>query len=197
MIYDLIELDNELVEPINLIEAKSALQIDADYATDDHIISLAISTARIRLEQYLNVGLVNRDVSVQWNGELLNLPLYPNLNVLEVTKNDEITPLDADLYEVSKMRAKKIAIKSIYGLTGDWFYSITNQTAYFTPTKCIDNDIYTVKYNTGYEDLPLGLRQALLAEMSYIFNLHGSPITDVISPNAALLASCYSRNLVL
>jgi len=201
MTYDLI--DEEVVtEPVTLAEAKAYLQTDADYATTDDVIELAISTARIRLEQYLNVGLVNRDVKLQWNGRLIKLPLYPNGDIEGILLNDETDPLDPDLYTSSRGREKELVINSkiCYGGSGSWFYSIIGQYAEFTPSQAyesIDTDLYTVTYNTGYDTLPLGLKQSLLAEMSYIFNLHGAPVTDLISPNAKSLSHGYSHNLVL
>lgn len=199
MTYDLIELDDTLTEPISLAEAKAYIQIDADYSGNDDVIQTAISTARIRLEQYLNVGLINRNVEVQWNGREIKLPLYPNGAIVSIKINEETDPLEPSLYTVSRGRSKKILInsKACFG-AGNWFYSI-NGYVEFTPSQSetIDNDLYTCVYNTGHEALPLGLKQAILAETSYIFNLHGSPVTDLISPNAKLLANGYSHNLIL
>lgn len=200
MTYDLIELEIPLAEPISLAEAKAYIQIDAGYSGNDDVIQTAISTARIRLEQYLNVGLINRNVEVQWNGREISLPLYPNGAIQSIKINEETAPLEPSLYTVSRGRSKKILInsKACFG-TGNWFYSSLNDYVEFTPTQSeiIDNDIYTCIYNTGYEVLPLGLKQAILAETSYIFNLHGSPVTDLISPNSKLLANGYSHNLIL
>lgn len=203
MTYDLIEIEEDLTEPVTLPEAKSYLQVDQDYAGDDGDINLAISTARIRLEQYLNVGLINRDVEVQWDGKVIDLPLYPNGAIASIKFNEETDPLESDLYTVSRGNNKKLGINSkmCYGGGGSWWYSRINMTAEFTPNNFghdeIDTDIYSCIYNTGFENLPLALKQALLAEVSYIFKLRGEPITDLISPNASKLANGYSHNLVL
>jgi len=201
MTYDLID-EAGITEPVTLAEAKAYLQIDADYASNDDVINLAISTARIRLEQYLNVGLVNRDVQLQWNGRLIKLPLFPNGEIANIKLNDETDPLEPSLYTSSRGREKELVINSkiCYGGNTEWFYSLTGdyvQSWGSDYVNTIDNDLYTVTYNTGYETLPLGLKQSLLAEMSYIFNLHGAPVTDLISPNAKSLSHGYSRNLVL
>jgi len=57
-----------VVEPVTLAEVKSFSRIDADYASDDNDLSMAMITARKRIEAYLNIGLVKREVTVYWDG---------------------------------------------------------------------------------------------------------------------------------
>ena len=189
-------VDNETVtEPISIAEAKSYLQIDQDYAADDGDIAIALTSARQRLESYLNIGLAKRSLTVYWNGTAIELPRSPTGDITEVKKNDEL--LVADDYHILPMPAKRICVNNAYSYPGEWFYSMDGYVEY-TPSftgQC--NDVYSVKYQTGYETLPTDLKQAILAETHHIFNLRGFPVSDVISPNAALLASNYSRNLIL
>ena len=183
-----------VTEPITLAEAKAYLQIDADYASNDNDINTCLISARKRLEAYLNIGLVQRTVTVYWGGHELELPLSPTVSITNVKKgSDTLTTND---YSVLDLPAKRIMVNSASGLNGDWFYSI-NGSVEFTPTSQDNNTVYTCEYVTGYDTLPGDLKQAILAECSYLYKLRGEPVTDLISPNALMLASSYSRNLVL
>lgn len=183
-------------EPITLAEAKAFMRIDADYASDDDQIQIAISTARERLELHLNVGLVNRDIQIEWNGSALELPFTPNFEVLEVSDKDGV--LDADKYTIQGISSKRIYVGQ---KTGDYnyFYSMNNSHVEITSLSGFDcSETYTVKYNTGYKDnLPNALKQSIFAECDYLYKLQGSPVTDIVSPNAALLSAPYSKNLIL
>ena len=188
-------VDNEdVTEPITLAEAKAYLQIDADYASNDADINLAMITARKRLEAYLNIGLVQRAITVYWGGYELELPLSPTTSITSVKKGT--TDLTTDDYSVLDLPAKRISINGVYGANGNWFYSL-NGYVEFTPTHNTHQEVYICEYVTGYETLPSDLKQAILAEVSYLYKLRGEPITDLISPNASLLANSYSRNLTL
>lgn len=188
-------VDNETVtEPISLEEAKAYLQIDADYSTTDDDVTLALTAARQRLEQYLNIGLARREVKVYWDGRQIELPLSPNGDIVSV-KNGDDTLATTD-YTVVNLPAKRVSVNSATCWNGSWFYSLSGYVE-FTPSNTPNNTVYECTYQTGYETLPTALKQAILAETTYLFNLKGSPVTDVISPNAAMLANGYSRNLIL
>ena len=198
MSFDIVDYGLIEVEPVSLEEAKSYMQIDADYASDDNQIRIAISSARERLERYLNIGLVNRDITIEWNGGCLKLPLTPNFDIVSVSDKDGA--LTDDKYTVSQGRNKKVSVNGVVSGNLNYFYSITTETVQISRESGIDYDsVYTVVYNTGYEDLTnmVGLKQSLLAEANYLFKLRGSPVTDVISPNAALLSASYSKNLLI
>jgi len=198
MSFDIVDYGLIEVEPVSLEEAKSYMQIDADYASDDNQIRIAISSARERLERYLNIGLVNRDITIEWNGSCIKLPLTPNFDIVSVSDKDGI--LATDKYNVSQGRNKKISINDVVSGNLNYFYSITTETVQISRESGIDyGSVYTVIYNTGYEDLTnmVGLKQSLLAEANYLFKLRGNPVTDVISPNAALLSASYSKNLLI
>lgn len=200
MTFDIIDYGTVTDEPISLADVKVYMRIDSDYASDDNGITMSMIAARERLEQYLNVGLANRDVTVQWSGGALKLPLSPTVSVATVTDKDgEVLP--ADQYTVSEWRDKTIFVNSAVGCTGlNYFYNLNgNVEVTFPNGQLVNASVYTVEYNTGYEseDLPSALKQALLAEIDYLYKLRGMPVTDLVSPNAAMLASGYSKNLVL
>lgn len=194
--YQLID-DAEVTEPISLSEAKAYMMIDADYASDDADISLLISTARERLEQYLNVGLAEREVTLQWPGNPIELPLSPNGAITSLKDKDNVD-VPADKYTASAYRDKTIWVNNQSSSGIEWFYAIDN--SYVTPFSGYVSDvntIYTLVYSTGYDVLPKALKQAILAEVDYLYKLRGMPVTDLVSPNAKLLAHGYSKNLVL
>jgi len=197
MQYQLID-EAEVTEPVSLAEVKAYCRIDADYTSEDTDLEITMSAARIRLEQYLNIGFANRDVTLQWTGGLIDLPLSPNGDVVTLTDKDDVA-VPTDKYTVSAYQAKKIFINDVAGGNYNYFYSSIYETVEISGgSHCADiTDIYTLVYNTGYEDLPKALKQALLAEIDYLYKLRGMPVSDVVSPNAALLANGYSRNLVL
>lgn len=189
-------VDNQPVtEPITLAEVKSYLQIDADYSVNDFDLMIASTAARKRLEAYLNIGLVKREIIVYWDGSPIELPLSPTGNILEVLKNSE--ELSSEDYTLILMPANRISVNQAYACNGEWFYSIDGFVE-FTPTFTAGStDVYICRYETGYDELKGDLKQALQAEIAYIYQLRGEPVTDIISPNAVLLASQYSRNLIL
>lgn len=179
-----------VTEPVTLAEAKAYMQIDADYASDDSQITLALITARKRLESYLNIGLIKRTVKLYWNGFDIELPLSPSGMITSVKKGaDTVTD-----YSVLDLPAKRIAVNTVSG-SGNWFY--TSSYVEFTPTYLVNNDVYVCEYETGYDVLPSDLKQAILSECGYLYSLRGMPITDLISPNASMIAGSYSRNLIL
>lgn len=194
MSYQLI--DNETVtEPVTLAEVKAYCRIDADYTSDDEDLELLITASRQRLEQFLNIGLAKRDVTLEWNGYPVDLPLSPNGDIVSVSDKDGV--LTTDKYTSTSYQAKKLWVNDVAGHNINWFYNINGTVEAWDLVGAVCRDMYTAVYETGYDDLPAALKQALLAEIDYLFKLRGMPVSDVISPNAAILANGYSRNLIL
>lgn len=193
MSYQLI--DNETVtEPVTLAEVKAYSRIDADYTSEDAQLGIMMTAARQRLEQYLNIGLARREVTLQWNGYPIDLPLSPNGDIISVSDKDGA--LATDKYTSTAYQAKKLWVNDVYGGDFNYFYNM-NGTVEITSAGGHCHEMYTAVYETGYEELPGALKQALLAEIDYLFKLRGMPVADVISPNSAILANGYSRNLII
>jgi len=193
MSYQIID-DTEFVETLTLDEVKSFCRIDQDYTANDDELTLLISAARVRIEAYLNIGLVQRSIVVQWPGYPLDLPLSPTGEITSVTGKDGAIA-EAD-YTVSSYQAKRIAINAVSGGAIEWFY----HDGYVEPwawnaADC--NGMYSVTYNTGYETLPRALKNAWLSEVDYMFKMRGMPDLDQISQTAAVIVSSYSRNPIL
>lgn len=198
MTYELTEIDEEaIVEPITLAELKSYMRIDQDYLSDDGDLMTTLSAARVRLEQYLNIGLANREVRLQWYGGLIELPLSPINDIVSVTDSEGVV-LPADDYKSVGFNNEKLYVISVCTLNGDFFYNITDMV--LEVERSLDHTskaVYTAVYDCGHTILPKLLKQAILSECDYLFKLRGMPVTDIVSPNAALLASGYSKNLIL
>jgi len=197
MSYQIID-SPDITEPITLAEQKAYSRIDADYSSEDSDLSGLISAARAVIEGWLNVGLANRDVQVQWNGYPLQLPLSPNGAVGSVSDGTDTLPTTD--YTVSAWQNKTIWINSESAKNVEWFYAQDN--SYVTPWYEHVNStctIYTVTYNTGYtsENLPKALKQAIMAQVDWMYKNRGEPNASSVCPQAVLIASSYSRNLVL
>ncbi len=191
-------IDNpDFDETLTLDEVKSFCRIDQDYTANDDELILLISAARIRIEAYLNIGLVERSIVVQWPGYPLDLPLSPTGEITAVTGKDGAIS-EAD-YTVSSYQAKRIAINAVSG-DGmfNYFYNLNGYVEITRSSEYADcNEMYSVTYNTGYETLPKALKNAWLSEVDYMFKMRGMPDLDQISQTSAVLVSSYSRNPIL
>lgn len=188
----------DVTEPIDLADQKIFSGIDVDYSVPNSDILTAIAAARQRLEAHLNIGLVKREIIVQWNGCTLELPLSPTGDITYVKK--EADTLSTDDYVISSYRAKTISIKDVVGSNFNYFYDINGGYVEVTNISGSNADMcamYEVKYSTGYETLPQGLRLAIMAQADAIIKLKGMAPSALVSPNAALLSNPWNRNLVL
>jgi len=193
MSYQIID-DTKFVETLTLDEVKSFCRIDQDYTANDDELTLLISAARVRIEAYLNIGLVQRVIVVQWSGYPLDLPLSPTDEITSVTGKDGAIA-EAD-YTVSSYQAKRISINAVSGGAIEWFYHNGFVEPWTWNAPCSD-EMYSVTYLTGYETLPKALKNAWLSEVDYMFKMRGMPDLDQISQTAAVLVSSYSRNPIL
>jgi len=195
MAFQLID-DSEFNEPVTLAEVKSYCRIDSDYTSDDNELEIIMAAARARIEAQINIGLANRDVILQWSGYGIELPLSPTGEIIEVTDRDGV--MTSDKYTVDSYQAKSIGINDACCGSGfNYFYNINGTVEITRNSEYISNDLYSVKYNTGYSELTKALKMALLAEIDFLFKQRGEPDDSLISPSALLLCSSYSRNPIL
>lgn len=193
MEYQLID-EAEVTEPVTLLEQKAFSRIDADYSADDSDIELMITAARQRLELYLNVGFVKREVKVLFNGSSVKLPLYPNGDISSVT--DGTDPIPADKYHVGGIGLKTIVTGGAFDWHGDWFYTRCGVVE-FSPIGRQDNTIYNVTYDAGHETLPQALKMALMSQVDYDIKNLGMPLYGSLSDSVLTMTQQYSQNLVL
>lgn len=196
MSYQVID-DTEVTEPVTLAEVKNYCRIDSDYTSDDVELGVMITAARQRLEQFLNIGFVRREVKLQWDGRYMELPLSPTGDLISVMDGD--TALTYDKYYLSGYQAKSLGIKPS-GSTGvEWFYNqdFTEVSLFSGGLLGYGCEMFLATYETGYETLPNSLKLALLAQIDYQFKQRGMPDNELYSHMALDLARPYSRNLVL
>lgn len=184
-----------MAEPVTLPFLKSYMQIDADYSADDEVLNTFLTASRELLEKHLNIGLLYRQIKVQWDGSLLEVPYSPTGTIVGVTKNGEAF---TD-YSTDDMQAKSIWINGLsWGFRGDYFYSISNGTVEVSNvTQNVLGDKYEVTYNTGYQVLPGTLKLAICAQVDYSFKKRGNPEGGIVCADALRLSEGYSRNLVI
>jgi len=188
------EIDADITEPVDMATVKSYCRIDADYTSDDTDLLVSITSARQRLEAYLNIGLVKRNIELQWDGKCVEMPLSPTGELVSVKDGDTI--LTADQYSINSFQAKSIQINNTSDSNFSYFYSETGSVEVWESSTSV-HKVYKCIYSTGYEVLPSGLKMALLAEIDYLFKQRGMPDNSVISDAAMLLSHGWSRNLVL
>lgn len=194
MSYQLIDIA-DVVEPLTLSEAKSYCLIDQDYPQHDAILSTHITSARIYLEQNLNVGLVRRDVRVQWDGKLLDMPLSPTGEVNSV-KEDGVV-IGPEKYTVSKYNAASIFVNSMHSSNAKFFYTNDGAVEVWESSDVQSCKMYEVDYSTGHVNTPKPLKDALAMHVVYLFQLMGAPDSDPSSSGALKKVSMYSCNLIL
>jgi hypothetical protein len=190
------DLEDVAQEPVTLDEVKDYSGIDCYYAAEDKELGALITVARQRLEAFLNVGLARRKVQLQWNGELVELPLSPT-GALVSLKDQDGAALDPDEYVLSKYDAATLEVKAVSDSDFRYWYSLTGIVQITPIHNHLCERMYTAVYETGYEKLPKSLRHALLAEVDFLEKLKGQPDPDEISPGAFMLSKSYSRNLVI
>lgn len=192
-------IDNESVtEQVTVDQQKLFSNMDLDYAITTPDVTIAITAARQRLEAFLNIGIVNRDVIVQWSGCPLELPLSPTGAITYIKKDGE--ELVEDDFTVNAYQDKTVYINDISGSGISYFYHQGSDCVEIWSGNVLASDasMYEIKYNTGYDNnCPADLILALKSEADYLLKMKGQTPLVVISPNAAYLAKRHSRNLVL
>ena len=164
-------------EPITLAQAKSQLKID--FTTDDTLLTALISAARSQIEQYTGISLVEREV--------ITLCKLTGDNWFELPYGPVVgTPL--------------VSTVSIGGSTPE---TLTDFDIVGTDFKLVcpgDNTIeypFLITYDTGYTNVPDGLKEAILHQVAYLYEHRGDESAiDRISPTAMLLARLYRRVVI-
>lgn len=185
-------------EPVLLDFVKQYLQIDADYAAEDGVLESIITGAIEKLEAHLNLYFYQKNILVQFNAGVFDLPSGPTgviNSVVPVT--DEINPdplvLNTD-YRIDGLNYKRLLIGAPYcgGFYDDCYPIFDKVGASYTRG-------YIVDYVTGFAEnaLPTGLKNALLAQIDYEYKGRGNDSLAALSPIACNLARPYSKNPIL
>lgn len=195
MEYQIKVITDVVTEPITLAMQKAYSRIDSDYAEDDSDLLLKISAARELIEAQINIGCGVRTLELQWYGNKIELPFSPTGDIVSVKDGDDT--LTDDQYTLDGFQAKSIWVNSQCDWSGNWFYSLTGGYVEYTPNAQNGNrTIYKAQYETGYEQLPSGLKNALMEQCDYMLKTQGQKVAE-LSKDALRMANQYSRNLIL
>jgi uncharacterized phiE125 gp8 family phage protein len=141
-------------EPVSVKEARDYARID--YTTDDVIIGVLIQAARKQIEDYTGLGLgyqkVKYTLPVSCYNESQLLPRRPFKEVVSISHQScRLSPIRSVLTETD-----------IWEIKGDSFSG--------------EKGSYEVVYLAGYayEDIPAGLKVAILDQVAYDYNNRGT-----------------------
>lgn len=161
-------------EPCTLSECKSQLKID--YTTDDTLITALITAARMLIEQYTGISLVEREINAVCKLDGCHLFELP------------YGPVDYTTLVIQQLAAYGGTNTTVtgYSLYGDHFVQIQPE----------EDAIYALTYNTGWVDpaLPGALKEAVIQQVAYMYEHRGDENDDLgLSPNARMLAKVFRR----
>jgi uncharacterized phiE125 gp8 family phage protein len=149
--------DNNIVEPVQLAEAKDFCKIDID--TDDTLLINIITAAREMCEDYTSIGFVEHNVVAVLNNSNggLYLPYGPLISINSLENEDgDVLILDTD-----------------YKLSGNSFVRLQ------TPKQ---NNL-VLDCQTGYQILPERLKLALLNTVYYLYDNRAQSINHIYDKN--------------
>lgn len=122
-----IKVISEGAEPVNLSEVKEYLRIDSDSSDSDNVLELLITSAREKLEGFLNVYFIPKSVKIEFSSRVFELPYGPAGVITELTRQigDE-TPVivDSDKYYTNGLDFKTLIIKEFDNDYSGWWYPI-------------------------------------------------------------------------
>lgn len=197
MSYQFRILSEDTTEPVTLSEAKSFMRIDADYTAEDQVIEGFISASRERMENYLNLALIDKQIELQWNGSAIVLPFSPTQDIVSLKDIDGNT-IPADEYTVRGLTEKTIFLNSFGGDNIVWFYPQEGGLPGIWSGTVCNEKMYNVIYNTGeWVKFPVSLRMAILHDVDHIYKNQGMDEQKTISEQAITLSEPYSKNLII
>lgn len=176
-------------EPVTTTEAK--LQLIIDFTDDDTLIGNLITAARAAIENYCNISLITKTivltVDVRSRFELPYGPIQTEGLTVKVQK--EVTA-NVPVYESAEgWNLTGVQFKTFYPAyfgAGD----ITVNSRYAYPdTDC--GTPYKITYTAGYEEVPFDLKQAILAQVAWLYENRGDQEKQGLSPQAEGLALKY------
>lgn len=138
-------------EPVTLEEAKEWCKIELAITEEDSLITELIKTARLQVEGFLNISLVDKTVEAHLNNSLggVELPYQP-IKDFTLLKDEDETTLTTDEYK----------------LQGVFFKTIKSPC-----------DAYLIaNYTTGYSNtnpLPKQFKTAVLQQVAYLYENRG------------------------
>ena len=165
-------------EPVSLLEAKSQLKID--FSTDDTLLTALITAARLQIEKITGVSLVARQVDLiaKLDGcHLFELPYGPlDTTSLIVTKL-KVTPGGTD----------ELLTTTDYIVRGDYFAQLHVANG---------DGMFAITYDAGYTVVPQALKEAILHQVSYLYEHRGDEDINGMSATAKALIMPFRRVVI-
>lgn len=137
-------------EPVTVTEARE--QAIIDHSDDDTLLGLLIKAARRHIEDYCHISIINKRIIViaDWHMEY-PLPYGPVIGIESVSTPTGSCGSGPVQYE-----------------TAETNWQIDQST--FNPRSCIR---YKIQYTAGMETVPDDLKQAILAQVAYLYEHRG------------------------
>ena len=135
-------------EPITLAEAKAWIKVDTAITADDILITELIKAARMQVEGFLGISLIQRTVTAIINNSAgdIELPYGPLVSFTSLTDEDG-TAIAADDYEL-----RGIGFKYLHEPLYDYM---------------------TAVYTTGYTALPENFKTAVKEQVAWLYDNRG------------------------
>ena len=193
-------ISEDETEPVTVDEVKDFCRLDSDSSDNDTVLELLIASCREKLEGYLNVYFIPKEVKIQFTSRAFELPYGPAGEITELTRQrgDE-TPIVVadDKYYTDGLQFKTLIIKDWDNDSGYWWYPIGGGWPQWQgPIHCMPEK-YVVSMTTGYTTIPKGLKHALLLQIDYDYKWQGKQEKEDIAPAAKEQANRFSKNLPL
>jgi uncharacterized phiE125 gp8 family phage protein len=157
-----IDEGNTPTEPLTLNEAKEWCKIELAIAEEDALITELIKTARLQVEGFLNISLVDKTIEAAINNSLGGIELpYGPLKTFTSLKDEDGNILSVD---------------TDYKLQGVFFKSIK--------TPC--SSFLIANYTTGYTSanpLPMNFKTAVLQQVAYLYENRGDTPANATTQN--------------
>ena len=174
------------VEPVTLEEAKAHLRLESD--ADDAYVSALVTAARERVELFLRRALITQTFEYTLDGfppkPLIDLPRPPLQSVESIQYMDSAGNVQTLAPEDYVADASSNEIARV-ALAWNRFWPIT---------RCSINSVviqFTAGYGDAGEDVPQGIRQGILIEVSNLYENR----EDVVVGQAISMLSLSERLL--
>lgn len=149
-------------EPVTLAEAKEWCKIELDITEENTLITELIKTARLQVEGFLNISLVDKTIEAVVNNSLggIELPYQP-LKTFTSLKDED---------------GNALVVNSDYKLQGVFFKTIKSPCS----------DYLVANYTTGYtteNPLPKQFKTAVLQQVAYLYENRGDTPANATTQN--------------
>jgi uncharacterized phiE125 gp8 family phage protein len=143
---DVVFDDGTVTEPVTKAQVKSFCKLNTG-TTEDALLDIFITAARIQCEQYCNIGFIPREVTAIINNSCGNVYLPFGPVTLPVTSIKDSDGVDISDYEIQGTKWARLVKPTLENIT--------------------------IVYNAGYEDLPGELKLAVLQQVFYLYENRG------------------------